>query len=179
MDQLPAPRRRFALSDMLLLFVGLSIGFALMAHFRTEEQRRLALEFPEDAGRTATGPFASIYMGVALGMAFAFPMLRLRECRSSPASRRLRISDVFGLWPGFIIASIVSLALISLVVGRPPALLGLVALFAIVVQMPLGILSALLAFHFASDREGNWLNVFACATNTANGLMVLLVLSSF
>jgi len=177
MDQPPAQRRRFALADMLLLFIGLGIGFALMAHFRAEEQRRRDL--PENSGRTETGPIASLYVGVALGMAIAFPMLRLRECHNSPATRRLRLSDVFGLWPGAFIVLVALMTATEPLRGWPNVALGIITLFGIFAQIPLAVLSVLLAMNYFSDREGNWLDLFACATNTANGLMVLLALSSF
>lgn len=160
----------------MLLMVGLGVGFALMAHAHAEQLR--TQDYPEYAGRSPVGPIALLFIGLALGLAFAFPLLRVREWITTPARRCMRIADVFGAWPGVFLL----LAFGSSIAQRMGTPLGdataWLAFIAFVCLIPLAMLSALLAFYYLSEDKASWLDLLGCAAALANGVLVFVSLAS-
>jgi hypothetical protein len=166
MDAPPEPRRTFSIADLLLLMLGFSMGFALLAKLRS------------NGGFSDPQPLALLLVGIAIGFAITFPLLRLRDCRINSNRRRFLISDACEGWPMLNLG----LGALFLPFGNAPFAAEVLPMIffplSILIQICLAVLSVPVAMVLSAESDRNWLDLFGCATGALNGSVLLLLILS-
>jgi hypothetical protein len=173
MDAPPEPRRTFALADLLLLLLGLGLGFTLLSHFRAEAVR--SDDFPDysEGWLFNAGPFELLLTGLSLGLVFAFPILRIRDSLFDERRRRFSVTDACGALPAL---SFLFYALAALL-GGGQTIVGFVFAFlflvSMIIQVAFAMMSVLLGMVIAIDRRRHWLDLLGCLTGAACGAVMI------